>query len=142
MSFEERLAGLFQPHTVLPAQYFDSLRRRTEFDGERRLMLAILEDAVDCYRKHVAARDHRARQLFTEAESWIESEDSSWLFSFQNICDVLGFESDYLRNGLRNLKTAARAPRPSRVVQIHADHFHSDHAIPTDSAEPRQATAS
>lgn len=122
MSFEERLAGLFEPHTVLPAQYFDRLRRRTEFDGERRLMLAILEDAVDCYRKHAAARDHRARNLFTEAESWIEAPDSNWLFSFQNICDVLGLESDYIREGLRKIKAAALQHGARRTVQLRAEH--------------------
>lgn len=131
MSLEERMSGLFEPHTVLPAQYFDRLRRRTEFDGERRLMLAILEDAVDCYRKHAAARDHRARQLFTEAEAWIEDQDASWLFSFQNICDVLGLEGDYLRGGLRKLKAQARGfAGPSRVVQLRVEH--SDDAVPVE----------
>jgi hypothetical protein len=122
MSFEERLAGLFEPHTVLPAQYFNSLRRRTEFNGERKLMLAILEDAVDCYRKHAAARDNKARHLFAEAESWIEAPDSNWLFSFQNICDVLGLESEYIRGGLRKIKAAANQVANRRMVQLRAEH--------------------
>lgn len=123
MAFEERLAGLFEPHTVLPAQYFNSLRRRTEFNGERRLMLAILEDAVDCYRKHAAAVDHRGRQLFEEAQSWIDAADSNWLFSFQNICDVLGLDSAYIRSGLRKAKAAAMTrPAAYRMVQLRAEH--------------------
>ena len=134
MSFEERLAGLFEPHTVLPAQYFDRLRRRTEFDGERRLMLAVLEDAVDCYRKHVVARDHRGHQLFMDAETWIDAPDSNWLFSFQNICDVLGLESEYLRAGLRKIKAAALLRGPGRMVQLRAEHG--------ESVEAQHATAS
>ena len=134
MSFEERLAGLFEPHTVLPTQYFDRLRRRTEFNGERRLMLAILEDAVDCYRKHAAARDQRAQHLFTEAESWIEAPDSNWLFSFQNICDVLGLESEYIRTGLHKIKANALRPAAHRMVQLRAEHPEPD--------ELRQATGS
>ena len=34
---EERLAGLVQPDTLLPSQYFDRIRRRGQYDGERRL---------------------------------------------------------------------------------------------------------
>ena len=53
---EERLAGLVQPDTLLPSQYFDRIRRRGQYDGERRLMIAILEDAVDVYRKQADDR--------------------------------------------------------------------------------------
>src|SRR5437763_13035087 len=104
---EERLGGLFQPDTLLPSQYFDRMRRRSEHDGERRLMIAVLEDAVDVYRKQVDAKDPRGQQLFQEAEVWIEDSDRSWLFSFQNICDVLDIDADYLRRGLRLWKQRA-----------------------------------
>src|SRR5438067_430333 len=50
-SADDRLAGLFQPDTLLPSQFFDRVRRRSEHDGERRLMIAVLEDAIDVYRK-------------------------------------------------------------------------------------------
>ena len=70
-NLEERLAGLFQPDTLLPSQYFGRMRRRGEFDGERRLMIAVLEDAVDVYRKQAGAREPRGEQLFQEAEEWI-----------------------------------------------------------------------
>ena len=82
---DERMAGIFQPDTLLPSQFFDRTRRRSEHDAERRLMIAVLEDAVDVYRKQVGATDQRAQQLFREAEEWIEGTDRSWLFSFQNI---------------------------------------------------------
>ena len=61
---EDRMAGLFQPDTLLPTQYFDRIRRRALFDGERRLMIAILEDAIDVYRKQADARETRGQQLF------------------------------------------------------------------------------
>ena len=115
---EDRLAGLFQPDTLLPVQFYDRLRRRADYDGERRLMIAVLEDAVDVYRKQAAAKDHRGRQLFEDAESWIESPEHTWLFSFQNICDVLGLDAEYLREGLRTLKRRARAGQPARVVVL------------------------
>lgn len=106
---EERVGELFVPDSMLPSQYFDRVARRTEYDGERRLMIAVLEDAVDVYRKLAGARDARRQQLFTDAEEWIESHDRAWIFSFQNICDVLGVEAEYLRRGLRALKAHALA---------------------------------
>src|SRR5438093_2241292 len=90
---DDRLGEIFQPDTLLPSQFFDRVRRRTEHDGERRLMIAVLEDAVDVYRKQAGSRDARAQQLFRDAEEWIEDGDRSWLFSFQNICDVLGLDA-------------------------------------------------
>src|SRR5213593_1506914 len=118
---DERLGGLFQPDTLLPSQFFDRVRRRSEHDGERRLMIAVLEDAVDVYRKQAGARDPRGQQLFHDAEVWIEDPDRTWLFSFQNICDVLGLDADYLRRGLRVLKERALQGRRGTVVSLRAD---------------------
>lgn len=116
---DERVPGLFQPDTILPTQYFDRLRRRTEYDGERRLMIAVLEDAVDVYRKLAGARDNRRRALFEDAEAWLESNDRTWIFSFENICDVLGLDSGYLRRGLHAQRRRAAQMGP-RVVPLHA----------------------
>ena len=121
-SADERLGGLFQPDTLLPSQFFDRVRRRTEHEGERRLMIAVLEDAVSVYRKQAGVREGRNREIFLEAEEWIEDQDRSWLFSFQNICDVLGLDADYLRRGLRAWKTQALEDRSGNVVSIRTDH--------------------
>lgn len=115
---EERLAELFQPDTLMPSQFFDRLRRRTEYEGERRLLIAVLEDAVDVYRKQAGARDVRGQEMFREAEEWIEDPDRTWLFSFGNICDVLDLEADYLRRGLRAWKRRVLTSE-RRVVPLH-----------------------
>src|SRR5713101_2760189 len=104
---EERLGPLFTPDTLLPSQFFDRVRRRVEHDGERRLMIAVLEDAVDVYRKQATAQEARGQQLFREAEEWIEDGDRTWLFSFENICDVLDIDPRYLRRGLPAWKAHA-----------------------------------
>ena len=116
---DERFGGLFQPDTLLPSQFFDRVRRRSEHDGERRLMIAVLEDAVDVYRKQAGTQDPRGSQLFREAEEWIEDTDRSWLFSFQNICDVLDIDADYLRRGLHAWKE--RMTRRGQVVTLRTD---------------------
>ena len=118
---DERVGELFQPDTLLPSQFFDRVRRRSEHDGERRLMIAVLEDAVDVYRKQAGSKDPRGEQLFQEAEAWIEDLDRAWLFSFQNICDVLDLDAEYLRRGLRALKQRAQGARRGQVVQLHTD---------------------
>ena len=117
---DDKLAGLFQPDTLLPSQFFDRVRRRGQQEGERRLMIAVLQDAVDVYRKQATARDPRGRQLFQEAEEWIEDRDRSWLFSFENICDVLDIDGDYLREGLHRWRENARGGRRCPVVTLTA----------------------
>src|SRR5581483_3568484 len=118
--YEERAAELFQPDTLLPSQYFDRIRRQRYLDGERRLMIAVLEDAVDVYRKQAAAQDSRVRGLFRDAEEWIEDTEKSWLYSFENICDVLDLDADYLRRGLHRWKERARRARRTDVVTLPA----------------------
>jgi hypothetical protein len=119
---EDRVQELFQPDTLLPSQYFDRLRRRASIDGERRLMVAILEDAVDVYRKQAGARDRKRRQLFEDAEVWIESSEQSWIFSYENICDMLGIDAEYLRKGLRAWKRKAGGDRGRVLAFPEEDH--------------------
>ena len=64
-------------------------------------MLAVLEDAIDCYQKFAHSRDPRGLQMFEEAREWVHSSDRSWLFSFENICDTLEINAEYVRRGLR-----------------------------------------
>ncbi len=99
-------AGLFEPDILLPNQYFAAFRRGRAVEGERRLMLAVLEDAVDSYRKHATACDPREQACFLEAKEWFCSNDRSWLFAFENICDVLEMNADYLRSGLDRWRRA------------------------------------
>lgn len=97
----DRLAGLFEPDVLLPAQFFAAFRRAGGLERERLLMLAVLEDAVDCFKKYAYARDPRGRQMYDEAREWVASTDRTWLFSFENICDTLEISAEYVRRGLR-----------------------------------------
>ena len=42
--------------------------KKTIREGEERLMLAVLENAVEYFQKYVLARNPRGKQLFQEAE--------------------------------------------------------------------------
>jgi hypothetical protein len=77
------------------------LPRPVAAEGERRLMAALLEDAIGCFQKNVFARDKRSRDLFEEATEWIMEEDTGAAFSFLHICDTLGLDPGYIRTGLQ-----------------------------------------
>ena len=118
----EQFAHLLQPDTLLPSQYFAALRRKGAHEPERRLVIAVLQDAVDCFQKHLTARDRKAHQLFLDAEEWVCSTDRSWPFSFENVCDLLQINSEYLRRGLmvwRERELADRVERgPAKVLPL------------------------
>jgi len=42
--------------------------------------------------------------MFREAEEWILEEGGDWLFSFDNICEVLRLDPHHLRQGLMRAK--------------------------------------
>ncbi len=120
LTMEERVTTLFQPDTLLPDQYFDTFRRKLHLEPEKKLMLAILEDAVACYQKHVVARDGKGKALFHEAEAWVEEKSTDEVFSFDSVCEMLGFDADYLRQGLTAWKERARIEHttPMKVHEV------------------------
>src|SRR5215813_7655838 len=111
-NMDVRIASLFEPDTLLPAQYFGNLRRKTLLEPEKRLMLAILEDAINCYQDNLLAKRGREGRLFTDAEEWILEKGSDWIFSFRNICETLGFNAEYVRQGLLRWKKKKTAKYP------------------------------
>lgn len=100
-SVGENHPHLFQPDTMLPSQYFAAaLRRRGALKPERRLIVAILQDAIECYQKNLFAREPKARQLYADAEQWIDSEDRTHYFSYENLCEILDMNPEFVRRGL------------------------------------------
>jgi hypothetical protein len=111
-NFEEKALAVFQPDILVGTQYLATYRRKFHLDPERVLMLAVLEDAVVCFQEYVNARCKRKQLLHEEAEQWILEENTSYLFSFGNICETLGFEPAYLRQGLLRWKGNAVKTAP------------------------------
>jgi hypothetical protein len=105
-AFDEKVASLFQPDTTLAAQYFDTLRRQTVLYPEKQLLLAVLEDGINSFQENVGAANPKGQKLLADAEEWIFASSSDWLFSFENICALLGLNPEYLRKGLRRWKSA------------------------------------
>jgi hypothetical protein len=82
-------------------------------EPERRLMLAVLIDAIHGYQRGREGRRVGAPGRAWRAErSWLRSEDRSSPFSFTNICDALGLDPGYVR---RRVLGAAAEGRRMRV---------------------------
>jgi hypothetical protein len=98
-----------EPETILPAQYFSNVQLDASLQPEKRLMLAVLEDAVGTFQKYAVARDRRAQALFTETEEWFAGDETEWPYSFANICHALGLDVGFLRSGLWRWRDRQRA---------------------------------
>jgi hypothetical protein len=97
--------SIFEPGRLMPEQYDDLVRRRHVIDGEKRLMLAVLEDAIRTYLRNADAKDGERRREFLEAKTWFNSDKlgrgAQNVFSFENLCETLGIEPVSLRQRLR-----------------------------------------
>jgi hypothetical protein len=94
------VGSYFEPDILTSHQYFQLFRQKSHFDPEEKLMFAVLADAIECFQKYFGANAPRRRKLFTEAEAWISRRDSLWPYSFENICEALNIDQNYLRLGL------------------------------------------
>jgi hypothetical protein len=75
-------------------------------------MIAILKDAVECLDKYRDAKSAVGRCLYQDAIEWVQDRDTNWLFSFTNICDLLGFDPQYMREVLLKRESKfSKAPR-------------------------------
>jgi len=81
--------------------------------AEEKLMLAVLENAIEEFQEYALAEDPKGKALFREVEEWLWDEDSDWFFSFESICETLKFSPDYLRQGLLLWKKAKIQDRES-----------------------------
>jgi hypothetical protein len=119
---EDNLVGegrLFQPDIMLPSQYYAVLRKTAPQGPEYGLVLAMLQDAVECFQKYRFATDENGRELYADARDWIASDDQKWPFSYENVCGILNLNAEYLRTGLFQwAETAEVERRRAKVVPI------------------------
>ena len=66
--------------------------------GERRLLLATLEDAI----RTVLGSRHPKQQR--EDLDWLMSEDRSDPFTYLRICDALGIDAEWLRSRVLSVR--------------------------------------
>jgi hypothetical protein len=93
--------------TILPSQYNDLIRRRTAgFEGERRLLWAVLEDAMETYFANMRGTTAKQCNEFEEVYEWFRPlvRERGQLFSFQTICDMLEIDAALLIKGMEAIR--------------------------------------
>ncbi len=95
-----RSGAAFEPETILPSQLLDRSHLGAAMQPEKRLMLAVLEDAIAAFQRSATTSSRVATREFDEVRRWLGSDDTAWPYAFMNICHVLGFDPAYLRRGL------------------------------------------
>jgi hypothetical protein len=102
------------PHDPLSSQTFlDSRVLRATVSPETALMYAVLEDAFLCLQK-TGELTPLARRRVQEAEDWILSDDSGWVFSFLPICEALGLDPQYMRKKFKERHPASLDTKPAK----------------------------
>ena len=96
-----------EPEGVLASQLLSPPNGLPE--AERSLMVAVLEDAVRCFLGYCGTADRKKRLLYKDAEAWFRSTEHSGLYTFENLCTVLGIEPTGLRRRLRANRDQAKA---------------------------------
>jgi hypothetical protein len=66
----------------------------------RELAVGILEQAARDLRRFQGATSAVERELYHDAYSWVTSDDTSWPFSFLNVCQLLKWAPEILRQDL------------------------------------------
>lgn len=73
-------------------------------EGERRLMLAVLIDAIRTLAAGSMRLPPRQRLAWLRDRAWMQRDDMGDPFSFVNICNALGLSAGYIRRKVQRLQ--------------------------------------
>jgi len=85
---------------VLPLLWYPG-RSGDPLPPEEGLVVAVLEHAVGIFQRYALAPDRGGRMLFADIDAWFASDDTSYRSAFVSICNELGLDVAYVRQGLR-----------------------------------------
>ncbi len=88
--------------TVLPAQFWSESSPGAH--PERRLMAAVLEDAIALGARAASSTDPEIVKEVESAGKWLASDDRSAPFAFASICDVLGLDAESVREAIAKFR--------------------------------------
>jgi hypothetical protein len=109
----------------------------SEVEPVRRLMIAVLVDAVLCLQTKSEARRPAPRQEFAEARTWMFSNDESKPFSFRAVCEALEVDPEAIRKGLARWKEEQLSrgkPRMLRRPMRQSSAFRQSGTVPVSNA--------
>jgi hypothetical protein len=114
--FSQEEARLFrQPDVLCVDEYLHVYQGRPAETPERRLVAAILRDAVDCYLRDCFTKNRHRKRSFREAEEWFFKSDEYGVFSLENICGVLNIDPGYIRRTLKDFEQQNSPQADSRL---------------------------
>lgn len=118
---ESSLAQLMIPDVLTPSQFHGGVRtQHPQAHAMKRLMLAVLEDALRCLQTYIESRNQVDRKAFAEAETWILDRKAQGPFAFDTICEALEIQPGHLRDGIRQWCTQLSNGPDSRRLQRHS----------------------
>ncbi len=89
-----------RPQLIRSWQIRGKHRRDTEIEPLRRLMAAVLCEAVNRFQRNLFQTSLYRRCEFVEAEFWLFRDQSKALCSFNNVCDLLSVDPRHIRGQL------------------------------------------
>lgn len=98
---------------LMPTQMMNG--RAAALQPEKRLLLAVLDDAVQVWRKVGGHNAPRGRRVRTELFDWFTSDDMASPFAFASICAAFGIDPSWARMRLGVPGTPAEATIPSAL---------------------------
>ena len=112
-TMKENILMMLGADASVQQQYLDTVRRSEHLEPEKALLVALLEDAIHTYRKYRATRDRVGKERFREAKKWIMGGGNDWIFSFNNVCELLRLNPDYVRRGvIESANETAKEEKP------------------------------
>ena len=90
---------------VTPQQTVDAPLR-----PEQRLLLAVLERALEDFRTYALVATGRGNRIFMDVHAWFFDSSATGPCDFEGICQAVGLEPDFVRKGLRRWDRGLHAP--------------------------------
>ena len=94
-----------------------------DLSGEQKLCLAILECATKEYLAYSHLSHRRARNISASCREWFFSDDTTWPFSFINVCQYLHIQPDYIRAGIQRKLDSLSLPMPVNFRRTYGRRF-------------------
>src|SRR5207253_82368 len=102
--------------SIVASEFLEGVSARLQ--PEKRLMLAVLEDAVSDFQKYATATSGRGRRLFANADGWLRSSADDQPLAFQSICPARARDPPFSRAGLQpSCRPCRRGPHRKMLRQ-------------------------
>ena len=104
---------LLIPTALRPVQFHDIWSRSRTISPERRLALAVVQQALNDLAGYRFARGWRRQRLYWDAYAWVADDDREWPYSFINLCEAAGLGVEAIRQRVLDPTVPAEGATPA-----------------------------